>query len=105
MKVQANISLLAGRWSNPINGKQNFVLTFARKLGLDLISCYNPLFLSAFGDSCHVVPTARYICIALRGVLLLHPGPMPTSLDLRKELSHNTASGGLCILTEPRWLL
>ena len=65
-----------------INSKHNFVLTFAGKLGLDLLSHDNPLFFSTFGNLCDVVPTARYVCIALRGVPLLCPGPMPTSLEL-----------------------
>jgi hypothetical protein len=105
-EVQADVTLLAGRWSSPHSGRRNFVFVFEGKVEINKISKYDPILFSNLGPNCRGVPSRGYASVMFFGVPCFKDdnGYFPSPAVLETKLRKNTVCWGRKTLAPPRWL-
>jgi hypothetical protein len=105
-EVQADVTLLAGRWSSPHSGCRNFVFVFEGKVEINKISKYDSILFSNLGPNCRGVPSRGYASVMFFGVPCFKDdeGFFPSPAVLETELRKNAVCRGRKTLALPRWL-
>jgi hypothetical protein len=104
--AQADINLLAGRWSAPGLGCRNFIFTFEGKLNVNNISKYNSILFADLGPNCCSIPNEGFATVMFYGVPCFHDddGYFPSPSALEAELMKNPVCKGHKTLAPLRWL-